>query len=343
MSKKKYYDEHNNEIRSRPPRPFYKKWWFGVIIVFCVIIGIYILGSKNKVEIDPNNLGAGKKNNKEEVKIKKTEIIETEEEIVEEKKYSYENFKGIYVTFEGEPYNSSIKKGMSDLIVLEDDYYRTFNRWDYDMSSTILEKKIEGNILTLELDSAEDEIWGLHSESGTEQFKLHHDGDKKVLYSVKKDSSFYPMSKQELETYYSQSEIDYARIIMTMRGVPSLDFWEVFSSEYDGDKPIIGVSQMNKGDIIRHTNDDGASTYDDNVGYPEDVTELYLRNKTRQDEISYTYSSIGEGYIKIYPVPLNHAIRTGEEVINQAEKKYIEPFEPFEVADFIGRVEFYYE
>ena len=160
---------------------------------------------------------------------------------------------------------------------------------------------------------------------------------------MKKDSSFYPMSKQELETYYSQSEIDYARIIMTMRGVPSLDFWEVFSSEYDGDKPIIGVSQMNKGDIIRHTNDDGASTYDDNVGYPEDVTELYLRNKTRQDEISYTYSSIGEGYIKIYPVPLNHAIRTGEEVINQAEKKYIEPFEPFEVADFIGRVEFYYE
>lgn len=59
-----------------------------------------------------------------------------------------------------------------------------------------------------------------------------------------------------------------------------------------------------------------------------------------QDEISYTYATIKDGYIRIYPVPLNHAIRIGQEVIEEAERKYIEPFEPYEVADFIGNVEF---
>lgn len=141
------------------------------------------------------------------------------------------------------------------------------------------------------------------------------------------------MSDQDLQNHYSQSEIDYARIIMTLRGVPSQDSWGVFSSEYDGDKPVIGVTHNNKGDFIPHT-------ADDDVEYPEDTTNLYLKNKTRRDEISYTYSSIEDGSIRVYPVPLNHAIRTGEEVINDAEKKNIKPFEPYEVADFIGNVEF---
>lgn len=68
-----------------------------------------------------------------------------------------------------------------------------------------------------------------------------------------------------------------------------------------------------------------------------------MKNKIKQDEISYTYSSIGERYIKVYPVLLNHAIRTGKEVIDEAEEKYIEPFEPYTVADFIGHVEFKYQ
>lgn len=264
---------------------------------------------------------------------------EEEEEDAEESLYTYEDFKGVYVGFEGEPYRTPINSMSSGIIVLEDNYYQTFNRWDFDMTSTIIGKKIEDNVLTLRLDSDEQEQWGLHSESGTEQFELHHDGDKKFLYLVKQDIPFYSMSEQDLQDNYRQSEIDYARIIMTLRGAPTLDAWAVFESEYgyDGDKPIIGITNRNKGDTIPYTDDDN------DVGYPEDVTVLYMKNKIKQDEISYTYSSIGEGYIKVYPVPLNHAIRTGKEVIDEAEEKYIEPFEPYEVADFIGRVNFEYQ
>lgn len=245
---------------------------------------------------------------------------------------NYVDFKGTYVSFEDEPYHSPIT---SDILVLSDDDYRTFNRWDYDMTSTILEKNIDGNILTIELDSDENEVWGPHSETGTEQFELDYRGDVKVLYdqNSKNDITYYPMSSKDLQEHYKQSEIDYARIIMTLRGIPSLDFWGAFSSEYEGDKPVIGVTNNNKDDFIPYTDDDG-------VKYPEDVTNLYLKNKTRQDEISYTYSSIENGCIKVYPVPLNHAIRTGEEVIDNAERKRIKPFEPYEVADFIGNVEF---
>src|SRR5699024_373895 len=120
---------------------------------------------------------------------------------------------------------------------------------------------------------------------------------------------------------------------MTLRGVPSLDTWAAYSSEYEDDKPVIGVTHSNEGDPIPYIDDA-------EVGYPADVTTLYLQNKTRQDEISYTYASIKSGYIRVYLVPLNQAIRTGQEVIEEAEEKYIKPIEPYEVADFIGNVEF---
>ncbi len=90
-------------------------------------------------------------------------------------------FKGTYVTFEGEPYDSPILSIGSNVVVLGDDFYQSFNRWDFDMTSTILDKTIEGNMLTLDVDSDENEMWGLHSESGTEQFELRYDGEKKYL------------------------------------------------------------------------------------------------------------------------------------------------------------------
>lgn len=243
---------------------------------------------------------------------------------------AYDDFKGMYVIFEDEPYHSPI---ISDILVLGDDDYRTFNRWDYDMTSTIQDQQIDGNTLTINIDSDENEMWGSHSETGIERFELDYHGDEKVLYHHGMDDfTYYPMSEKALQENYKQTEVDYARIIMTLRGVPSLDSWEAFTSEYDGDKPVVGVSHYDKGDVIPYTEDD-------DVGYPESVTTLYLKNKTRQDEISYTYSSIENGYIRVYPIPINHAIKTGEEVIDDAEKKYIEPFEPYEVADFIGNVE----
>lgn len=202
------------------------------------------------------------------------------------------------------------------------------------MTSPILNKTISESTLTIDLDNAGDHISGPHSETGTEQFELRFEGNKKILYSITKDVTLYSMSKEDLQTHYTQAEIDYARILMTLRGVPSLDFWVAYTSEYIGDKPIIGISHNKKGDIIPYISDV------DQVVFPEDVTTLYLKNKNRLDEISYTYASIANGYIREYPVPINHALKTGNEVINEAEEHYIKPFEPFEVADFIGNVEF---
>lgn len=332
MAKKKYYDEEGNQIRSRASKPFYKKWSLWAIIFVCVLfgsIGMYTFGNAEK---NANNSVAEKENTKE-VETKndlEEKNIETEEKA---QTYTFEDFKGTYVQFIGEPYNSAFT-GMSHITVISDESYRTFNRWDYDMTSPIINKSIAKSTLTLDLDSTEDHILGPHSESGTEQFELRFEGNKKILYSITKDVTFYSMSTEDLQTHYSQKEIDYTRILMTLRGVPSLDFWAAYSSEYEGDKPIIGVSRSKKGDFIPYITDV------DEVGFPEDVTTLYLQNKTRMDEISYTYASIEDGYIRVYPVPLNFALRSGDEVINEAKEHYIEPFEPYEVADFIGHVEY---
>ena len=333
-------NKSRREYRSSFSKPFYKRWWVWLVIILVVTIGvrgIYNIGEKDQTvdeSLDQEKEEKTNKNDQDIIKDKEAEATNSEQEDTPEES-NYEDFKGTYVEFEGEPYNSSI---LSDIIVLGDAHYKTFDRWEFNMTSTILDKKIEGNTLTIELDSDENEMWGLHSETGTEQFTLDDKGDTKALhYEGSEDITYYSMTNKDLEEHYSQSEIDYARIIMTLRGVPSVDSWEAYSAEYEGDKPIIGISYDTEGDSIPYIDDDVE------VGYPEDVTTLYLQNKTRQDEISYTYASIENGYIRVYPVPINHAIRTGEEVINDAEKKEIKPFEPYEVADFIGNVEFVYE
>ena len=56
MTKKKFYDENGNEIRSRPSKPYYKKPWFWVIVVLGLIfgtIGIYTLVSEDEIADEP--------------------------------------------------------------------------------------------------------------------------------------------------------------------------------------------------------------------------------------------------------------------------------------------------
>src|SRR5699024_10318019 len=131
-----------------------------------------------------------------------------EEENVKDPIHTYEDFKGTYVTFEGEPYNSPINSNTDYIIILEDNYYQSLNRWDYDMTSTILEKTIEDSVLTLKLDSDEQEEWGFHSESGREQFELSFNGDKKILRPLSTGATLYSMTTEDLQTHYSQPEID---------------------------------------------------------------------------------------------------------------------------------------
>lgn len=337
MTKKRFYDAHGNAIRSRPLKPFYKKWWPWVTVGLVVIIGtigMYIFSSENETVDEPHEQGV------EETTLEDLELADPKEKGTEEQTYTYEHFKGTYVAFEGEPYNSPVESMGSNIVILGDDFYQSFNRWDFDMTSTILDKTIEGNVLTLDLDSAESEMWGLHSERGTEQFKLHYDGDQKVLYSMTEDSSLYSMSNQDLQTHYSQSEIDYARIIMTIYGEPSLDQWAMWNSNWG--VPVINVSHHSAGDPTEASK---------KVSYPEDVTHLDLTHQGMAAGI-ITYAAHGDGHITRFPMPLHyHQEDQSEEGYRQLAQDglddaymiYIEPFDPYTVADFIGRVEFVYE
>lgn len=340
MAKKKISSESGKEIRfrSKSVKPFYKKWWFWtllIVVLLVILVGNYILQSDTKIRNE--SYKPEREMDVTETEEKASALKEPVEEVREES-YTYEDFKGTYVLFEGAPYNSPIS-GMSDLIVLTEDSYQTFNRWDYDMTSPILSKNIKDDILTINLDSAENEIWGRHSESGTEEFKLDYQNDRKILYSTKSDNSYYSLSSEDLQSEYKQLEIDYARIIMTILGQPSLDLWAVWKNELG--TPIINVSYHAAGD---------STEVSEEVTYPEKVTQLSLIDAEMVTR-TITYSTQGDGYIKVYPIPLPYNqddqsaeenIRIAKQAINDTYTIYVEPFEPYDVADFIGHVEFDY-
>lgn len=95
------------------------------------------------------------------------------------------------------------------------------------------------------------------------------------------------MSNQDLQTHYSQSEIDYARIIMTINGEPSLDQWAV---------PVVNVRYNSAGDHSEVSNE---------VFYPENVTHLGLTSQGMAAGI-ITYFSHDDGHITRYPTPLHY-------------------------------------
>src|SRR5699024_1938960 len=231
MSKNKYYDEDGNQVRSRPEQPLYKKLSFWVIVIISVTVGavgMYILINDNEIKDETIKEEVEKETDEEK---EQKELPNVEEEKVKDETFTYDDFKGTYVTFEDEPYNSHI--GMSEIIEIKDDSYRSFDRWELDMTSPILDKKIDGNILTLDLDSDENEMWGLHSESGVEQFELRQEADVKILHSITNDRTLYSMTNEDLQNHYTQKEIDYARIIMTINDKPSIDTWAVWKDEWD--------------------------------------------------------------------------------------------------------------
>lgn len=342
MTKK---DEQDDEVRLRSRtqsrKSFYKKPWFWIMIIFGVIlgtIGIYLGGSEEGLVEEPIKQSPEENSEisdtEEEVASSEEnlEVVNTEEEAVEESLYTYADFKGTYVAFEGEPYNSPVDSMSSHIVVLEDNSYQTLNRWDYDMTSIIIDKEINDNVLTLSLDSEKSEQWGLHSDSGTEKFELYYEGDKKILHSVTNDVSLYSMSSQDLQTHYSQSEIDFARIIMTINGEPSLDTWALWETE--NDLPIIRIRHSSAGDSV---------SFNEGVTYPESVTHIDLTHQGADYGV-ITYSTIGDGSIKKYYTPslLPQDEQALQEAINNPETIYVAPFEPYDVADFIGRVEFVY-
>ncbi|WP_121641197.1 hypothetical protein [Virgibacillus sp. Bac330] len=141
------------------------------------------------------------------------------------------------------------------------------------------------------------------------------------------------MSSQDLQTHYNQSEIDYARIILTINGEPSLDQWILWED------PVVKINHSSADDPVFQIDD---------IVYPEDVTHL---SSTMTDSNHINYTPNGGGYITIYPNPSHYQAEQSEEenrqlaqeVLDNAYTIYVEPFDPYTVADFIGRVEFVYE
>ncbi|MGM0940373.1 MAG: hypothetical protein ACQEWU_05295 [Bacillota bacterium] len=329
MAKKKYYDEHGNQIRSRPPKRVYQKWWIWLMAVVVVTVGITVLGGKENTEEPVTKEISGVEKKEEE----ETKVAEPEEEgTSEESTYTYEDFKGIYVTFEGEPYESPV----GVLLALNDDQIITRHPWGASSSldKKIMQQSIEGDVLILDWNNPYRE-----GENGVTQYEIYYQDNKKIIRDINTQDTFYPMSNQDLQHHYNQSEIDYARIILTINGEISLNQWIVSA---ESGAPVVNVRYNSAGDPTEVSNE---------VSYPEDVTHLDLTSQGMAFGI-ITYSSHGDGHITRYPMPLHYHQedqseegyrQLAQEALDDADTIYVEPFEPYLVADFIGRVEFVYE
>src|SRR5699024_7663284 len=127
--------ELNNKSRrvyiSSFSKPFYKRWLVRLDINLVVshgLIGIYnnvVKYQSVDESLDQEKEEKTNKNDQDIIKDKEAEATNSEQEDTPEES-NYEDFKGTYVEFEGEPYNSSI---LSDIIVLGDAHYKTFDRW----------------------------------------------------------------------------------------------------------------------------------------------------------------------------------------------------------------------
>lgn len=351
MGKKRYFDEKGNEVRSKPPNGFYQQWWFKLLILTIigvfVFIGIDLFNEKESEVIETlvsepqEDVNNNPKDNDETIKVVEENEDETisnhedEENGMEEPEFTYDDFKGTYVTFEGVPYESAI----IDIVFLEDNSLRNGSIEEAVMNvgmifRKIIDRTIEGNTLKLDY---------IHtSEASNEPLHIileHHNNFKSIL--VENDSllnqRFYSISQKELIEYYDPYEIDYARIIM-MTGIPRVDPSE----------PIIYVNNMQSGTPI--------FDIEGSPKYPETVMSLMsLSNSfSNHDVYSTVYSAQGDGYITLYPQPSNfelnielqndeHYHNLAYKILDNSETVYVAPSEPYLVADFIARVEFYYQ
>lgn len=295
-------------------------WALVLVVVLLGVVGVYAISQKSTTTETAfeNTQVVTEETKKEAAEEKETVQEETKEKA---STYTYEDFKGTYVQFAGEPYNSPIKV-MNCITVLGDEGYRIFDHWEVDETSTITSKSLSGNTLTLHMRSAANEMLGTSEENRTEQFKLSDDGHQKILYSVTNDQTLYAMSKEDLQKHYKQSEIDYARIMMTLGGVPSPDTWALIDPEgheKNTEKPAVYISNTKKDEYSPGRG----------VVYPEDVTHLYLASYNSDVQMSYTYAPLDAGYMRVY-----------SEDASKSKVHYIKPFEPYEVAIFIGNVAF---
>lgn len=98
-------------------------WALVLVVVLLGVVGVYAISQKSTTtETTSENTQVVTEETKEETKKEIAEVKETVQEETKEKAstYTYEDFKGTYVQFAGEPYNSPIKV-MNCITVLGDE------------------------------------------------------------------------------------------------------------------------------------------------------------------------------------------------------------------------------
>lgn len=259
MAKKKYYDKYGNQIRSKPKKRLYQKgpvWLMAVSFLAVIVIIATTYAGKKDIADEPAASKIAEIEGEEDETVDK--VVETTEKAVDEQIYTYEDFKGTYAMFEGEPYESPI----SHAITIDDDSVMSHNAISNDgafeithsaTSVAILEQTIEGTVLTLD--------WTWDADYyGTLELAISYQGNQKNIRNISTEDTFlpdnthtlYPMSEQDLLEQYGQVEIDYARIIM-MTDVPRID----------PVKPSVYVKKHSAGDPVFRV--DGSASYPENI------------------------------------------------------------------------------
>src|SRR5699024_4276197 len=154
------------------------------------------------------------------------ESVDNKNENDIEQTYTYDDFKGTYALFDDEPYES----GASVRYIFEENHYQVDDFWEFGLEVDILNKRIEGNVLTIEYNVEDYEYYDFDENHIKEEFELGQNGNSKILHSLTSGETLHSISKYDLEHYYDQLEIDYARIIMSVIGgkIP-LDAWAISS------------------------------------------------------------------------------------------------------------------
>ncbi|GEK30347.1 hypothetical protein KZO01_06560 [Kurthia zopfii] len=321
------------KYRSQPKKSGIKKpISIGLLITLGIIIGagwMYFQGKQDEKVSEPQE--KIHKEVKEEVKKEKPKVEESP-------KLSFEDFKGTFVGFEGEPYKSPVDSSKFFILKITESDFQSFNRWDTEYTSPITKKEITKNVLTLHVDSMINR-GNKHSETGVEKFELNYEGDYKTLRLSSNGLTYYSMTTEDLQKYYSQSEIDYARIFMTMHGEPPLDMRAAFH-----------LNQQKPNIIINHDAAGQPTEFFDEIVYPTNVTHMTSEGTLNEDG-PITYKATGGGNITLFSQPeITESIPTKAEYIRVVQQEFnkgsghrhIEPFEPYVVADFIKRVNFVY-
>ncbi len=115
------------------------------------------------------------------------------------------------------------------------------------------------------------------------------------------DNHFILCPVRIYKTHYNQSEINYARIILTINGEPSLDQWLVWED------PLVNINHSSA--------DDPVLQIDDSIVYPEEV----ISTMTDSNYISYT--SNGDGHITIILIrPIIKLNNQKKKIVNLIKK-----------------------